>query len=698
MTEHRVRVVEKNLFLDDQKVFFVNQYSNLVDALWFVIDTTTLDGVSVGNSDVYVSWKLGDQAYLFKLTMTQTSTGWESTWPVPDECTQIVGVATVELQLWSKGASTSSGSYLWVSNGLIMSINKANGTPVDLVDPANVLVEQVAEYANQAEQSAQAAQDAADAAQEVVDENLADYLKKSGGDMSGDINMGNYNIGHIAKLFGSSGTTNYIQFLVRGCGGTATRICGTNYGGESQSVEAGNGVVSLNSNGDVNLNSGTGTINANNKRIQNVASPTASSDAATMGYVADEISRLKESCAAAYAPISAAIRPTVSGNPILVQDSVAWPLQSLILHGKTTQDGAPSPDNPIPLVSAGDDGQIDVTVCGGNLLHLTDKSGTVGGVQYAVSNGTITLNGTSSNNNGVFVVGHSYTGDTIALHLPAGIYKLSGMAEGTTLYGYKTGSEVKEVKFSDIETTLNEDTDFVSISVRWYNDTQFDNVTLTPILNVGSTALPWQPYTGKTITISIPNGLPGIPVDSGGNYTDSDGQQWICDEIDIKSGKHIKKVKKMVFNGSESWFRESNKIGNRYKYYFGEKVKPSDKTIGTTSMNSNFPLGESKATWNTKNVYTIWNDEASTALYVSLNGTETLEEFKSYLSNNNMTVLYIPAEIQEEENSYEELSSQNGATTAYTTADTDLTMQYVADAQKYIDNKIGAISTAMLKE
>ena len=47
MTEHRVRVVEKNLFLDNQKVFFVNQYSNLVDALWFVIYATTLDGVSV---------------------------------------------------------------------------------------------------------------------------------------------------------------------------------------------------------------------------------------------------------------------------------------------------------------------------------------------------------------------------------------------------------------------------------------------------------------------------------------------------------------------------------------------------------------------------------------------------------------------------------------------------------------------------
>lgn len=144
----------------------------------------------------------------------------------------------------------------------------------------------------------QAAQDAADAAQEVVDENLADYLKKSGDTMQGDINMGNYNIGHIARLFGSSSTTNLIQFLVQGCGGTVTRICGTNYSGESQSVDVGNGVVNLKSTGVVNLNSGTGTITANDKRIQNVASPTASSDGATKGYVDAAIAALEEHIAA----------------------------------------------------------------------------------------------------------------------------------------------------------------------------------------------------------------------------------------------------------------------------------------------------------------------------------------------------------------------------------------------------------------
>ena len=37
----------------------------------------------------------------------------------------------------------------------------------------------------------------------------------------------------------------------------------------------------------------------------------------------------------------------------------------------------------------------------------------------------------------------------------------------------------------------------------------------------------------QSLTISTPNGLPGIPVDSGGNYTDVSGQQWVCDEVDF---------------------------------------------------------------------------------------------------------------------------------------------------------------------
>ena len=46
----------------------------------------------------------------------------------------------------------------------------------------------------------------------------------------------------------------------------------------------------------------------------------------------------------------------------------------------------------------------------------------------------------------------------------------------------------------------------------------------------------------QSLILSTPNGLPGIPVDSGGNYTDADGQQWVCDEIDCKNGAYIKNL------------------------------------------------------------------------------------------------------------------------------------------------------------
>lgn len=50
----------------------------------------------------------------------------------------------------------------------------------------------------------------------------------------------------------------------------------------------------------------------------------------------------------------------------------------------------------------------------------------------------------------------------------------------------------------------------------------------------------------QTLTLSTPGGLPGIPVTSGGNYTDESGQQWVCDEIDLARGKYVQRVKKFV--------------------------------------------------------------------------------------------------------------------------------------------------------
>lgn len=57
----------------------------------------------------------------------------------------------------------------------------------------------------------------------------------------------------------------------------------------------------------------------------------------------------------------------------------------------------------------------------------------------------------------------------------------------------------------------------------------------------------------QTLTLSTPGGLPGIPVSSGGNYTDENGQQWICDEIDLARGKCVHRVEKVELDGTEAF-------------------------------------------------------------------------------------------------------------------------------------------------
>lgn len=86
------------------------------------------------------------------------------------------------------------------------------------------------------------------------------------------------------------------------------------------------------------------------------------------------------------------------------------------------------------------------------------------------------------------------------------------------------------------------------------------------VLNEGSTALPWEPYQSpQQLIIPVDGGLPGIPVKTGGNYTDKDGQQWIANYVDLERGKLIKLVDKEVISGTPN-FTESSDTPGRFIY------------------------------------------------------------------------------------------------------------------------------------
>lgn len=86
-------------------------------------------------------------------------------------------------------------------------------------------------------------------------------------------------------------------------------------------------------------------------------------------------------------------------------------------------------------------------------------------------------------------------------------------------------------------------------------------ITRTPM-----NATSYEPYKpAQTLIIPTPNGLPGIPVSSGGNYTDADGQQWVCDEVDFKKGVYVQRVATETPKAKWKNFEETADVPNRYR-------------------------------------------------------------------------------------------------------------------------------------
>lgn len=82
----------------------------------------------------------------------------------------------------------------------------------------------------------------------------------------------------------------------------------------------------------------------------------------------------------------------------------------------------------------------------------------------------------------------------------------------------------------------------------------------------------YKPYA-ETQTITSTRILPGIPVSQNGNYTDSDGQQWICDEIDFERGVYIQSVGIHTIN--YVYIPGITKTSNGLKWVYGTSIKDS---------------------------------------------------------------------------------------------------------------------------
>lgn len=120
------------------------------------------------------------------------------------------------------------------------------------------------------------------------------------------------------------------------------------------------------------------------------------------------------------------------------------------------------------------------------------------------------------------------------------------------------------------------------------------------------------PYQEQTIAAYTPNGLPGIPVTSGGNYTDETGQQWVTDEIDFGRGKYVQRVIKQSLTSDMSWLSKKTSTFGNYNFQFNGITKGKNDR----SMCNFLPYRNTR-----------WDDTETNLPKIYVNGSEITASF-----------------------------------------------------------------------
>lgn len=391
-----------------------------------------------------------------------------------------------------------------------------------------------------------------------------------------------------------------------------------------------------------------------------------------------------------YAP---PIITSADGEVIAVSDSALRPLKGLKLYGKTTQDGTPTPDAPVAMVSV--ENPV-VTVGGKNLFpgHVTNYENEVGSTVTVNADGSITV--------------HKVAGAELSfranMYFPAGTYAISnGLDDGHAIYLQAFSEALYSVPIKVIEWPGGMTAVFL-----FSKDTTEGDVTLFPQIELSNTATPYEPY--KPIqSMETTRTIPGIPVSSGGNYTDADGQQWICDEVDFERGVYVQRINKATYSGAEEeWVALYGTVGNGFAV-----SRKSDDYLPPESAYVVMPAYCDKlSVASTSDIYSQGQDAEfafSTSGSVirfsldALNGC-TADEVRTWLASNPLTFMYIlkdPIETaltDEELAEYAALHSYCPNTTVGNDAGAWMELTYNADTKTYIEERTKENVEAYLEE
>lgn len=355
--------------------------------------------------------------------------------------------------------------------------------------------------------------------------------------------------------------------------------------------------------GDILQIADDGTIESSGKKA---AQPNGIATLDENGNVV-QVANMANSAAAVY-----------SGEPVTIEYADENRIGSVTAYGNNSQT---SGTTTAPISMSGVD---SVQVSGNNLFINNVTEGTTNnGITFTLNpDRSITVNGTNTSSTSSAVM---YTSGIVSVNMDItpGTYIVSG-SNGTALVEVKIIKASGEIKYYSGTTTglvfTTEDGDILERTYILVRAGQTaDNVTVYPMLNVGSTALPYEPYNGSITRLPIPRELHRI----------SD----VADKC-ITSVKSIYD-NKVTLNGnaSENWqlangvfYYEYAFINNALKAGACDRYKFIIGNNGTTDV----------ITDKTFSFYT----GAPQRVMVRDNSYTTVEEFKSYLASNPLTIYY----------------------------------------------------------
>lgn len=321
-------------------------------------------------------------------------------------------------------------------------------------------------------------------------------------------------------------------------------------------------------------------------------------------------------------------------------DSDNGKIQDMMIYGKSSQDGTPTPENPVEIKSV-----VNPTVklLGRNILKIRDGEYQNSGCTITVSNGVIKLNGTSTDNKRIYLpidTPSMLKEGTEIIFCPNNI---GGTEHFNKCYVDYSNENTKS--FSIASNIIN--TPYVitrqdaryefKLSIKITGGNTFNNETWKPQILIGKQITPFEPY--KEQSIQLPITLNAIPVSSGGNVTINE-QQYIADYVDVENGKIVKCVEKLFLKQAQ-WGTAINKGVLRFYGRTNEALGIDGSKIikNAFSISSHFAFVTN--TPDRIGTFTANTDgiRANIGFAFSTDTTITSDDFNNWILNNKPFVL-----------------------------------------------------------